>query len=138
MTYFNISVTRLETATDRKTNCSRVPRPSSSERLIPRRAGARIAIAIKAAPSAASTYSSLPKSVTIRSHHSEGVPRLGIWAISQASIANISTMIAAPRPAESHSTCRAARRAASARRECVGERTSCFSDSHASTAKREA
>ena len=96
-----------------------------------------IATAISNAASTDSTYSSLPKSVRMRIHHSDGVPRFGIWAISHASIAYISTMIAAPRPADSHNACRAARRAASARRECDGERTSCASDSHASVAKRE-
>ena len=111
---------------------------SSSERWIPRKAGETIATATSNPASTASTYSSLPKSVRMRTHHSDGVPRFGIWAISHASIAYISTMIAAPRPADSHNTCRAARRAASARRECEGERTSCASDNHASFTKREA
>ena len=105
---------------------------------MPRKAGETIATAISNTASTASTYSSLPKSVRMRTHHSDGVPRFGIWAISHASIAYISTMIAAPRPADSHNTCRAARRAASARRECDGERTSCVSDNHASFTKREA
>ena len=60
----------------------------------------------------------------MRTHQSEGVPRFGIWAISHASIANISTMMATQRPADSSSAWRAARRDASDRRECDGVRTS--------------
>jgi hypothetical protein len=59
------------------------------------------------------------------------VPRGGIQPISVASSTTISTMIAAPRPVVSHNEWRAHLRAASARRECDGARTSCASESHA-------
>ena len=53
------------------------------------------------------------------------VPRGGIRPISCASNAYISAMMAAPMTAVSNSPWRADRRAASARRECDGARTSC-------------
>ena len=61
----------------------------------------------------------------MRIGHRLGVPRAGISWISVWSNATISTMIKAAPAALSHSECRASFRAASARRECEGVRTSC-------------
>ena len=63
----------------------------------------------------------------MRIGHRLGVPRAGISWISVRSNATISTMIRAAPAALSHSECRASFRAASARRECEGVRTSCAS-----------
>src|SRR5689334_9229588 len=63
----------------------------------------------------------------MRIGHRLGVPRAGISSISVWSNATISAMMRAAPAALSHSEYRASFRAASARRECEGVRTSCFS-----------
>lgn len=63
----------------------------------------------------------------MRIGHRLGVPRAGISWISVRSNASISAMTKAAPAMLSHSECRASLRAASARRECEGERTSCAS-----------
>ncbi|OAF11960.1 hypothetical protein AXW67_20400 [Bradyrhizobium neotropicale] len=127
MMNFRTSAAATETSKERKMNCSRVPRPSNSARRVPFRPAATRATATSATASTDSTYSSLPKSVRMRIGHRPGVPRAGINWISAESNATIRTMITAAPARLSHSECRASLRAASARRECEGVRTSCAS-----------
>ena len=74
----------------------------------------------------------------MRNGHRLAVPRGGIRRISAASSQYISAMMSALMPAASHSTWRAERRLASARRECEGARTNCASDAHSVTTRRAA
>lgn len=82
MVPFNNSPSSTASHTDRKMYCTRVPTLSQIARDMPCSRGASSTIRIRRPNSVHSTYSDLPKSVTMRSGHRLAVPRGGISPIS--------------------------------------------------------